>query len=98
MSGIKDEWVKWMTRLHDHVHQPRLALLLSRQTWNHRQYDRARMEGRALTIDSIDILLEDRTIPLPLHFRKPDVDVDLFLCIAQSLSHLKPEKKSLTGQ
>src|SRR5258706_13408698 len=31
-------------------------------------------------IDCVDILLEDRAIPLPLHIRQANVDVDLNLC------------------
>lgn len=32
------------------------------------------------TIDSVDILLKNRAIPLPLHLSKPNVDVNLLLC------------------
>jgi hypothetical protein len=32
-----------------------------------------------LTIDSVDILLQDRTIPFSLHLRQADLDVNLFL-------------------
>ena len=33
-----------------------------------------------LTIDSIDILLEDRSVPFALHLSKSHIDVDLLFC------------------
>lgn len=48
-------------------------------------HDHVHESGLALflprkAVDGIDILLEHRSIPLALHFRKADVDIDLLLC------------------
>lgn len=63
-----------LAQLHNHVHEPSLALLLSGQA-----------------VDSIDILLENGTVPLALHVRQADVDVDLLLCNRQT--HVKTAQR-----
>ena len=48
--------------------------------WDDYQHIVAPVKAKRLTIDGIDILLQDGTIPLPLHLRETNVDVDLLLC------------------
>lgn len=65
-----------LTQLHDHVHEPRLTLLLPSQS-----------------VHSVDILLQDRTVPLALHIGQADVNIDLLLCWPPRTSQNYPKER-----
>jgi hypothetical protein len=51
------------SQLHDHIHEPCLALLLAGKT-----------------IDCINVLFKHATVPLALHVRQANINVDLLFC------------------
>ena len=65
-------------QLHHHVHKSCFTFLLPKPT---RELTVHSVKlAKTLTIDSVDILLKNRAIPLPLHLSKPNVDINLLLC------------------
>lgn len=60
-----------LSQLHDNVQQSRLALLFPRSTCG--QFT----PHCPLTIDRIDIFLQQHSVPLPLHLCHSDIQVDL---------------------
>ena len=66
--------------------------------WDDYQHIVAPGKAKRLTIDGIDILLQDGTIPFPLHFCQTNVDVDLLFCLRSYYHVEKINLEKLTRQ
>jgi hypothetical protein len=67
--------------LHDDIHEPSLPLLLTREAYHSYSLvgTTKLAQKTSLTVHCIDIFFQHRSIPFPLHFRKPDIDIDFLL-------------------
>jgi len=66
-------------QLHDNIQQPCLSLLLPCSTYFPCQQSNAESVTARLTVDSVDIFLQQHPVPLPLHLSHPNVKIDLLL-------------------
>ena len=84
------------TYLHDHIHQMCLPLLLSRETCSENDEMPSKEEVAIIfAFDRIDVLLQNGSIPLPLHVSQPDIDIDLVLC---SMKQANQQHKGSCGE
>jgi hypothetical protein len=65
-------------QLHDDIQQPRLALLLASSTFTSVPVS-SQDQRRILTVDGINVLLQQPPVPETLHLGHADVEVDLLL-------------------